>query len=143
MANEAQINVSLNINKGSKVYRSQPNAFTANVSGNGGPSPGTFTATTGGTIVNLTNLTVPGLYRIQNLDANNWIEYGIYDRNADVFYPLNQCLAAETFIARFSPNLGTNEPDPDTGTGAFTGSTAFMVRANGAPCEVLVEAFDS
>lgn len=140
MSNEATINVSLSIVKGSLQYSSKPTSFRADVSTANGPTPGCITATTAGTDVTLTGLTTPGLCRIQNLDATNYVTYGIWDADNSKFFPLGELLPGESYVLRLARDI---EEEYMTGTGT-TGAAVnrLRIKAHTASCKVLVEAFE-
>ena len=146
MANEARIQSSLAIRKisGSLTlidYRgTDPSAFQADVTGTKGPVPGALTVPTTGKIVDLTELTIPGLCELHNMDATNYVEYGIYDPQIDVFYPLGELLPGEKYTIRFSRNLA--EEYTSTGTGTTAATNKFMLKAQNAACDVYVGAFE-
>lgn len=139
MANEATVRSSLQILEGKVDYRSQPTVFLADVAaGTKGPTPGALTATVAGIDVDLSELTVPGLCRIMNLDGTNFVEVGIWD--GTTFFPMLDMLAGESYVIRLSQCLGE-----EFGTG--TGSTGppintLRIKADTASCDVLVEAFE-
>lgn len=137
MASEARLNIGLQISKGNLQFRSNPTAFTANVSGTKGPVPGAITVAVTGTNVNFSELTTPGLCRITNLDSTNFVTYGVYDGAS--FFPLGEILPGEFYLLRLSRYL--NEEFVGTGTNAD--ANQFRLMANGAACNVLVEAFES
>lgn len=136
MANEARVNSSLQINKGNLQFRSNPTTFQATITGAKGPVPGAITAAVLGTNVNFSELTTPGLCRITNLDAINFVTFGVYDGTS--FYPLGEILPGEFYVLRLSRDL--NEEYIGTGTNAD--ANQFRVVANTAACNVLVEAFE-
>lgn len=147
MANEARVQSSLSIRKSSGTitqidYQSRPTAFLATVTGTKGPVPGAITVTTAGTNVSLDELDLPGLCRIANLDASNYVTVGIYDPELDRFYPLADVLPGEFYLLRLSRHLGT-EYDNATGTGTSAFTNRLRIRANTASCNVLVEAFEA
>jgi hypothetical protein len=144
MADEAQIRASLQIKgSGNLDYQSAPTAFTADVAGNKGPVPGAISATAagvgaGGTDVDFSELTQPGLCRIQNLDTTNFITFGIWDGTQ--FFPLGEVLAGESFVFRLSRDLSE---EFGTGTGTTgTAANSLRIKADTAACNVLVEAFE-
>ena len=148
MSGEASIQVSLQINKSDAAgivnYRSYPTTFTADVDGALGPTPGAFEVSVYGTQVDLSELTQPGLCRISNQDATNFVTYGIYDPETDKFYPLGEILAGEFYIIRLSRDLGWESTASGTGTGTTGPQTnVLMFIANTAACVVLVEAFEA
>lgn len=141
MANEATLQISLQIKKNSLEYQCRPTSYKADVSGQKGPVPGAFTVTTYGTDLDLAELTTPGLCRIQNLDETNYVEWGIYDPVTDAFYPLGEILATESYVIRFSRNV--QEQYEGTGTGTTTPTKRVRFKANTANVNVLVEAFEA
>jgi hypothetical protein len=149
MANEASVRCTLSIKKkdddtGLQLinYQNLPGSFRATVTGTKGPSPGALTIPVGGKFVSLEELTVPGLVRIKNCDATNYVEYGLYDVDADIFRPLGELLAGEEYVLRFSRNLF--EEYEGTGTGTSTaGANRFMMKANTADVIVVVDAFEA
>lgn len=140
MADEAQIRASLQITNDPLEYRSQPTAFTADVAGIKGPVPGAIEASVEGTDVDLSELVAPSLCRIMNLDATNFVEYGVWDPEGGTFYPLGEILPGETYVIRLSRNL---QEEFGTGTGTTgAGTNRLRFKADTAPCNVLVEAFE-
>lgn len=134
MANEATVRSGLQILKRDATtgkvlleYRSQPTTHTADVTGTKGPSPGALTATTAGVNVDLSNLTTPALCRIMNLDATNFVEYGIW--TGSVFEELGELLPGESYPLRLSRNL-------------LAGGRQLRVKADTADCNILIEAFE-
>ena len=142
MADEASIQVSLQIQgSGNLQYRSYPNQFNADVSGNKGPSPGAFQASVDGTDVDLSELNQPALCRITNLDATNFVTVGIWDSSTSTFYPLMELLPGEFYVVRLSRILGGEIAGTGTST-TQTGNT-LRIKANTAACNVVVEAFEA
>lgn len=138
MANEATINIGLQIRNLPLDYRSHPTDFRADVTGKKGPGPGAFQVTTEGVDVDLSEFTTPGLCRVMNLDDTNFVEYGIFDGLE--FIPLGEILAEEFYILRLSRNL-TNSFG--TGTGTIDSGNTFRIKADTAACNVVVEAFEA
>lgn len=141
MSDEAQIRSSLQINKGNLNYQSQPTAFNADVATGKGPSPGAITAALAGTDVDFGELVQPSLCRLMNLDDANFVEYGIREPATGFFYPLGELLPGESFVLRLSRNL--QEEYTGVGTGTSAPTNFFHLKANTAPCVVLVEAFEA
>jgi hypothetical protein len=140
MANEASITSRLLISSGKNKYQSQPASFTADISVFKGPTPGAFTASLLGTDVVLTELDVPGLCIFKNLDATNYVTIGLRDPETSKFYPLIELLPTEGYVVRLSRLLGW---ETGTGTGTEGSETNVLcVRADTAPCNVSVEAFE-
>jgi hypothetical protein len=142
MSNEARIQISLQVRRSNLTYLSQPTAFTADVAGPGGPSPGAILVGVGRTDVSLAQITNPGLCRLQNLDATNLVEWGVYDVALNKFIAVGELLPGESYVVRLSRFLG-QELVPGTGTsGGGSAATRLSLKASVAPCMVLVEAFD-
>ena len=143
MANEAQVRISLQILKDAMDYRSQPTVFHADVSGTKGPSPGAITVNPGGTDVDLSELILPGLCRIKNLDLNHFLEYGIFDPESGVFFPLGEILPKEFYVIRLSRNLfqefGTGTGTADIGAG----TNRLRLKSSAHAIDALVEAFEA
>lgn len=141
MGNEGTIRSSLAIKQGKTDYSSQPTSFRVDVSEGSGPTPGAITVSIAGTDVDLSELATPGLCRIQNLDASNYVTYGIVDPETEKFYPLGELLAGESYVFRLARDI-----QEEYGTGAGTGTTGpdtnrLRIKAHTAACVVLVEAF--
>jgi hypothetical protein len=136
MANELRVQSSITLRKGNVNYQSANNAFIADVVTPIPKSqvPGALTCTTGGTTVDLSELTaLGGICRITNVDPTNFVEYGIWD--GATFYPLGELLPGEFYVFRLSRNLLTGE----SGTASVN---SLRIRADTAACVVIVEAFD-
>lgn len=141
MAREANIVTSLRINKGNIRYQNQPTNFVADVSGSKGPTPGAITATTAGTDVDLSELTTPGLCRIQNTDDANYVQVGVWNPDQNEFYPVMRLLPGESFVIRLDPHV--NQEYEQTGTGTTGQLNTLRILAANASCVVVVEAFEA
>lgn len=146
MSSEAQIRTSLQIRKtvGSVVtlnYPASGGAFSADVTGTKGPCPGAFTAALAGTNVDLSQLVVPALCVLKNLDATNFVQYGIKDSVSGKFFPLGEILPGEQYVLRLSRELQYDYPGAGTGTGG-TGAVTLHFKADTAAVVVSVEAFE-
>ena len=142
MAGTIQVRTSIQISNGTLYYQSNPTTFTAVQNLAIGPTPGAIIATQAGTNVNLSQLQTPGVCTIQNLDLNNYIEYGIWDPNTQEFYPLGEVLAGEIWAFRLSRYLGI---DIGTGPGTTPSGTGKQLRLKGigGPCQSIVSAFNA
>lgn len=138
MANEITVNCNLQVVNGSLQYQSRPTSFNASQAVAIGPAVGSKLIATTGTQIDLSTLTTPGMCRIQNLDAANYVEYGLTD--GTYFYPLGEILPGETYVLRLYRRLGSREATP--GTGSTAGTLHLMIRADTAACYVLVEVFN-
>ena len=142
MADEATIYSSMRIVKGHLEYNSLPSSFSADVSTAKAPTPGQVAVTVSGTTIDLSALTTPGLCRIQNLDADYWVEYGIWDPESGLFYPLGELLAGESYVIRLARYIH-DERGTGTGTGtAGPATNVLQLRSHGGTANVLVEAFE-
>lgn len=125
--------------KGTVVdYSSRPTNFTGSCVAESAPSPARINATPAGTVIDLSRLTLAAYYRIMNMDAVNWVEYGVYVASLGKFCPWGELLAGESYVGRFSRNIFKE----DTGTG-HTDPDSLMVVAHGGNVEVLLEAFEA
>lgn len=141
----ARIQGSLQITVGNLNYLSRPSSFAAVVNKANGPTPGAMKVPTHGVDVDFSELTaMGGLCRLMNLDSTNFVTYGILDGLTSKFYPLGELGPGETYILRLSRDLGTRYgTGSGTGSGSHpTGNETLHMRADLAPCIVLVEAFD-
>ena len=141
--NEATLRIYLQIRKNNIDYRSYPQAYSANVAGNNGPTPGSVLISTSVTDINLSQLVTPGLCRIQNMDTVNFVEWGTHNLVTNVFSPLGEILPGESYVIRLSRFLGKSLPI-GSGTGTISGSNIkFAMKADYAPCICKIEAFDA
>lgn len=141
MSREVNVVCSLQVNKGNLSYQSNPPNFTADMAGAKGPTPGAITVSVEGTDVNLSQLTTPGWCRLWNLDATNFVTYGIWDPEAELFYPFGELEPGKGAVLKLSRFLFQ-----EYGTGAGTegpDTNQFRMRANSAACNVVVEAFEA
>lgn len=136
MANEATVRNSMLIRKGPLFYNSQPTSFQNSITIGAGPSPGLVIATVVGTVIDLSKLVSPGLCRISNLDVTRLIKVGLYDTLK--FRPIMDVFPNEFYVIK----LASLEEEDGPGTGTTGTTDQLMVRAYGANCRVLVEAFD-
>ena len=141
MAGTVTVVASLTIEgSGNLKYRSYPTTFQSSVTGNKGPSPGSILASTDGTDVDLSELNQPGFCRFVNQDSANFVTIGIWDPSSGTFYPMLELGPGEIAVVKLSRYLEGEILGTGTGT---TGSTNLRIKADAAPCNVLVEAFES
>jgi hypothetical protein len=107
MSNEFQIVSGIKLNNAPLVYSSQPTSFLADQTTRKGPTPGAVTipTTAGGTAINLSALTTPGICRVMNLDATNFVTLGTYV--GGTFNPFMELLPGETYVLRMSRTIGS------------------------------------
>lgn len=143
MSNEARVSVSLTIKQGSKSRQSQPTSFNADVTGTNGPTPGSILVGVTHTEPDLTQITSPGGFCvIQNIDATNFVEVGVYSSHFTEFFPMMELLPGEIYVVRLSRYLGV-DLKPGTGSGAQDAFTnKLSLKAVGAACRVILECFD-
>jgi hypothetical protein len=144
MANEIRVQVSLQISQGNNSYQSKPTSFQANMAGIIGPTPGAITVSKVGTIVNLSQIVVPGgVCLIQNLDPVAYLEYGVYVPGLTDFLPLGEILAGEIYLLRLSRWLGQ---ELGTGSGTHEVGSGLTLQLKAIDVESLVaivSAFDA
>lgn len=142
MASEVTVTLQLAIsnvqNGGSFNHRSSPTQFTGDLGSVRGPYPGLVVATLDGTDVSFTPLVRAGYIWMHNLDPDNYVEFGVHD--GSLFHPLGEIDPGTFCLFKLSRNLGEEHTEPGTGTGPRVNT--FMIRADTAPCDVQVFAFD-
>lgn len=142
MADEYRLTLSLFLKSGLLQYQSNPTAFTFDQEGQAkGPVPGAITVDTFGTDVDLSELTNPGAILLQNLDANNYVEWGIYEDANNLFLPLGE-LPPGGPPAFFYLSRNAFEDYAGTGTGTTGPLNTLRLKANTASCIVMVSAFE-
>lgn len=148
MAGEARVVSSLSIRKasGSIVlidYQSRPGAFTADVDGTKGPSPGSILISVNGTNIDLSQLGTPGLCRFHNQSASYSVRVGRWDDQVNRFYPFILLKPGESYVVRLDPSV--EEEFTGTGTAIAVSAPATYLRAIALTQDVplLVEAFDA
>lgn len=142
MTNEATIRASLAVIQGNVNFRSNPQSFTADVTGSAGPGPGLVSATAAGVDIDLSAFTTPAFCVLRNLDQTNFVEYGIWDGVS--FYPLGEIQPGEFYIIRLARNL-TREYGTGTGT-TGTAINRLRVKTNNnssAAANVVAEVFET
>lgn len=151
MADEIQIQIGMTIVKDNvRLFQNALNAFTADMNGKFGPTPGAVVATTSGTDVDLSFLTVPGWAFITNIDpieadGGNPVDIGIWDPDTDKFYPFARLKPQQAFPMPLSPFLSMEFGEgSSTGTGT-TGASVNTLRVRGLrrSVNVVIEAFEA
>lgn len=140
MAREVNLRISLTIKKGLLDERITY-SFIGDMAGEKGPSPGVLTIGVGVTIINLSQLATPGPITIINLDTTNFVEWGLYSAADGEFNPVGEILPGEPAGFRLSRYLGT-ALIPGTGTTPIADTKVFAMKAVGAPCDVIIKAFE-
>lgn len=130
MANEITVNASIKVLNGSLSFNSAPTSYRATQTTKKGPSPGSVTVTTSGVTVSLAALTTPGIAHFINLDATNYVRYGLYI--ASTFYPFGKLKPGESAVLRLSDDILT----------ANTAAAVLRFVANTATCIVQVNVMD-
>jgi hypothetical protein len=145
VANTATVRVSLRIDSDDfqPYHQSQPTAFQADIGTVMGPTPGAISVSLSGTDVDLSQLAVPGLCTLTNLDSTNYVTYGVLDPTTGYFYPFGELLPGEVNLVRLSRQFGEEFVGTVTGTGTDAINNVLHLRANGAACNVRIEAFNA
>ena len=142
MANEITVRASLRVLKGNLNFPTPgQGTFLATMNGAKGPSPGVLTIGVNMTLVDFSELATPGMCWLQNLDSTNYVEWGLWDSYQNQFGVLGELKPGESSVFRLSRYLG-KEQIPGTGTTPAGNPTRFAMKATGAPCDVLVMAFE-
>lgn len=134
MASEATITVGLTIQKTSGTLtlldarRSAVNRI--DVTGTKGPTPGAVTIPTDGVAINLSALTTPGVFWVENQDATNYFALGIRDPDSSLFYPMLEFPPGMRLPLLLSRDLF--EEYQGTGTGTGTPANQLWAKAFGA-----------
>lgn len=140
MSNEIRVVIQVQVAKGNLYYQNPIRQFTENMTGTKGPTPAAIAVPTSGVDVYFNQLTTPGLCIITNLDATNYVEVGIRDPQTSLFYPLMEVGPGKSWPIYLSRNLG--EQYTGSGTGTTTPENYVRLKANGAACNVQVDAFE-
>ncbi len=140
MADEARLQVSLQVVNGNLNYQSRPTAFTADMSTAKAPTPGRVLAAVLGTDVDLSQITTPGLAWLMNLDPTNFVEYGLWDESTNVFYVIGELLPGECFTLRLSRHMLVSYQGSSTVAGVDW--VRLRLKADTAACECWVDVFE-
>lgn len=141
MANEINVTWSLNINK-TNLKEQQSESFQATMNTAGGPTPGQVLIDTDGTDITISQVTSPGWAWFKNLDATNYVQWGIWEDATTTFYPVGQLLAGESCIFRLSPYFGQEYSGTGTGTSS-PGAYTLRFKADTADVKVQVRVFEA
>lgn len=152
MADEIQVRASLQVTKALQLYTSRPEAvnLTMDDPAGFGPSPGALVVGTGGTVVDVSELTDPGVCFMYNAGPTAGdgtearVEYGVWDPDAARFYPALMLPAGMMTVFFFPAHPGEvhNDPPYGTGTGTTGGVTRLFLRALDQEALVRVEGFN-
>lgn len=142
MADEIIVQSNMTIRKdGGPVHGpTQPSSFRADMDGTKGPTPGMIVAALAGTDVDLSLLDYPGMCRLHNYDEDNFVQVGIREPGTSTFYPLLELGPGESYVIKLSRYL--RQEYVGVGTATSAGTNFLHVKADTAPCNVLVEAFE-
>lgn len=154
MAGEIQVRNYLTIKKGNLFYNPQTPAFTTSMLGvPAGPTPGSLLIGVHGTLVDLSQLSVPGLIRFTNLDSSIQVRWGVYCPDFQAFVRVGDVWPGESWLFRlasdfgadiFGTGTGTGTGGPGGGIGPGTGQDQLMMQSLGAvPVRVFVECFET
>lgn len=148
MSAEIRASSSLTVLSGNVKYQSPQSTFSVNLAPSvaKGPIPGVVACSLIGTLIDLSQLTVPGMCRMSNDDnsgQNVYVEIGMYDQSVGVssFIPMLELQPGESCVIRLSRFIGQEFGTAVSGT-ALTGSNSrLMVKSIGAVQNVKIEAF--
>lgn len=141
MSNEIQIMSSLTVNAGTVQHRSPKTAYNDDMTGRKGPCVGTISVSTAGTEISVAQITVPGYIELTNLDSTNFVEYGIWDTETSVFYPIGELRpGGKPQLLFLSRNL--RQEYTGTGTGTTGPTNKLWLKANSAACNVNIALFE-
>ena len=139
MANEVSVQAAITIASGNLNYRSNPTSFTADLTGAFGPTPGALTISTDGEDIDLSELTSPGWCIIRNIDATNFIEWGIWD--GVEFIVVGRILPGQSAGPfQLSPNIGASYA---TGTATTDSGNTLRLKADTAAAKAIVDIFEA
>lgn len=148
MANEARVQSGVQIRDTQTgfYYPLGDVAFSLDVSNPRGPTPGLLNVSTTVQAVDLSQLTLPGLCKITNLDQTVTLEVGL--KIGSAFYPFMDVQPTKHYVFYLARYFGYDEHLPGTGTGTVDagGDSQLAVRMRGpagAYSSVLVEAFEA
>lgn len=123
MAGEIQVQWFMRTTKGSYSDQSR-GSFVADQVGSGGGNPGVIDVSTSGQLIDAGDISsTKGIGSIQNLDDTNYVDVGP-ECNGSIS-PTIRVLPGESWPLRFVPDV------------------SLMIRANAAPCRVLVSINDA
>lgn len=142
MANEITVRTTLRVVKsgGNLNYAPSIRSFNEDLASEKGPTPGYLSVSVDGENVLFDELVTPGRVRIQNLDATNYVEYGLHD--GTIFHPWGELLPGTEVTFRFSRNF-REEANVAPGTGTTGNVNYFYLKANTAACGVIVDCFEA
>ena len=151
MADEVTITAGLQVvkrNSNNDVliqFQGQPQSYRGDLTGAFGPVGGAVLAHFTGTIIDLSSLTTPGYYHISSQDDSadaddNYIEYGLYDAQTDVFYPWGELAPGEPASGKFSRNF--LEEYTSTGSATTGPTNKLMVKSSSGSRKCLVQVFE-
>lgn len=121
MANEITINTSFDLRKGQLQFSFTPGVIQADMTGQGGPTPGFVTITTSEVTQAFGALTTLGYLIMRNLDANNFVDWGF---------------ATGVYGGRILPG-------EVAGPFRLKPSTTLYLKADTAACRMLIYAFEA
>lgn len=144
MADEARVTNSVAVLKRTgtvtQIDRRYSGSFTYDASR--GPAPGLISVSLTGTDVDLSGLISPGVCVLTNQSATDYVDVGVYEPSTGIFYPLLELPPGKPTVVVLSRNLGEQWSGTVTGTGTDAANNTIRLRANGAACDVSVEAYD-
>lgn len=142
MSGSIIVTESLAFQNGNQQYRSNPTGFQATQTGIVGPTPGAINVSIHGTDVDLSQIVYAGgMCWIYNMDAVNFLTFGMYSHELSKFLPLAEVLPGEFCRIRLSRILGDDYSGP--GTGTTRPPNTLRLYADTADLVARVDAFDA
>lgn len=141
MSREAKIEVRAFVQLGVSKYSPPLPQFYLDMSAPFGPTPGAKRVPVEGLLVDLSELTVPGLVILTNVGTVT-IHYGPYDPDAARWLPLFQVAPGQSFPAHFSSMFGQEYEGTGTGTASLPNTKLFLL-PEGGEGDVIIDAFEA
>ncbi len=145
MADEYDVRISLEVRKPPLRYQSYPTQFFADMEGDGEPVPGIVQVNDQeGTHIDLSvNSRTIGIALFENHGPGEYVEYGIYDPELLIYYPLGEILPGERFVLRLSRNVQTQYGPTGTGTTGHAVENRLWMLSHGGDSLVLFDCFEN
>ena len=143
MSNEIRINSTLTVQKDNLKYQSTIRGFTADMTGQKGPTPGAIAVSVSGTDVDLSQLTTPGVCEISNIGETYQFDVGVYEPATGIYYPLLEVLPGESYIIRLSRHVQEQYEGSIEGTSSATPNNTVRLRSFGGAGVAFIGAFEA
>lgn len=138
MADEIRVTTQLNVTN-SPVNETRSDVSIITQVTKGAHSPGEVTVATTGTDISLSQVGIPGVCRVKNLDTTNFVEIGVKEPSTGFFYPMLEVGPGEGYVFKLSRNI--RQEYTGTGTGTSAGTNTMHAKANTGACRVVFDIF--